>query len=54
MLLKVIQNPGMQEVIDASMIEVCAKEGVSLEQVLFICCCLYHNSQLRKKSKQGC
>ena len=38
-LLEVIQriydkNPEMQEVIDASMMEECAKEGVSPEQVL--------------------
>lgn len=48
-LLKVIQivydkNLGMQEVVDASMIEACPEEGVSPEQVffilLFICCCL--------------
>ena len=40
-LLKVIQsvyhkNSGMQEVIDASVIKVCAEEGVSPEQVFFI------------------
>ena len=40
-LLKFIQrvydkNPGMQKVIDASMINVRAEEGVSLEQVFFI------------------
>ena len=39
-LLKVIQricdkNTGMQEVIDASITEVCTKEGVSPEQVFF-------------------
>ena len=39
-LLKVIQrifdkNPEIQEVIDASIIEVCAEEGVSPEQVYF-------------------
>ena len=38
--LKVIQriydkNPAIQEVIDASMIEVCAEEGISPEQVFF-------------------
>ena len=40
-LLKVIQrvydkNPGIQEVIDPSMMEVCAEEGVFPEQVFFI------------------
>ena len=40
-LLKVIQrvydkNPGIQEVIGASMIEVCAEEGVFPEQVFVI------------------
>ena len=40
-LLKVIKrvndkNPGMQEMIDASMIEVCVEEGVSPAQVFFI------------------
>ena len=40
-LLKVIQrindkNPEMHEVIDASMMEVCAKEGISPEQVLLL------------------
>ena len=39
--LKVIKriydkNPGMQEMIDASMIEVCTEEGVSPEQLFFI------------------
>ena len=39
-LLKVIKriydkDPGMQEMIDASMMEVCAEEGVSPEQVFF-------------------
>ena len=42
--------------IDASMIEVCAEEDVSPEQVFFIlpflCCCLYHNGYSRKISKQ--
>ena len=59
-LLKVIQrsydkNPETQEVIDASMIEVCAEEGVSPEQVffilLFLCSCLYHNDYSKEKSK---
>ena len=40
-LLKVIkrvydENPGMQEMMDASMIEKCAEESVSPEQVFFI------------------
>ena len=40
-LLKVKQsvdhkNPGMQEAIDASVIKVCAEEGLSPEQVFFI------------------
>ena len=40
-LLNVIQsiydkNPEIQEVIDASMIKICAEEGVSPEQVFFI------------------
>ena len=49
-LLNVIQriydkNPGMQEVIDASMIEVSTEESASPEQVFFIlfflCYCLF-------------
>ena len=48
----------MQKVIDMLMIEVCAEEGVSTEQVffilLFLYCCLYHNCYSRKKSKRGC
>ena len=41
-LLQVIKkiydkNLGMQEVIDASMIEACAEEGVSPEQFFFCC-----------------
>ena len=57
-LLKFIQrtydkNPKMQKVIDAPMIEVCAEDGVSPEQVFFIlvflCCCLYHNGSSIKK-----
>ena len=40
-LLKVIkrvydENPGVQEMMDASMIEKCAEESVSPEQVFFI------------------
>ena len=40
-LLNVVQgvndkNPGMQEVIDASMIEVCTEEGGSPKQVFFM------------------
>ena len=63
MLVKVIQrvydkNPGIQEVIDASMREVCTEEGVYTEQVvfilLFLCYCLYHNNYSRKKSKEEC
>ena len=59
-LLKVIKriydkNPGTQEMIDASIIEVCAEEGVSPEQVffilLFLCSCLYHNDYSKEKSK---
>ena len=59
-LLKLMQriynkNPGIQEVIDASMIKVCT-EGVSRKQVfvilLFLCCFLYQNSYSNKKSKQ--
>ena len=52
-LLKVIQriydkNPEMQEVIDASMMKVCAEESIYPEPVLFfillfIFCRLYHN-----------
>ena len=49
-LLQVIKkiydkNLGMQEVIDASMIEACAEEGVSPEQFFFFffLLCLYHN-----------
>ena len=58
-LLKAIQrvydkNPWMQEVIDASMTEVCAEEGVSPEQVFFILLLFYHNGYSRKKSKQEC
>ena len=56
-LLKFIQrvcdkNSGMQEVIDASMIEVSTEEGVSPKQVffilLFLCYCLYHDGYPRK------
>ena len=52
-LLKAMQivydkNLGMQEVVDASMIEACPEEGVSPEQgffiFIFICCCVYHKS----------
>ena len=51
-LIKVIKiiydkNPGMQEMIDLPMIEVCAEEGVSPE---FFCSCLY--CQSRNKSKE--
>ena len=52
-LLKVIQriydkNPEIQEVVEASMIEVCAEESVSPEHVFFyfaflFCICFYHN-----------
>ena len=47
-LLKVIKriydkNPGIQEMIDESMIEVCAEEDISLEKVFLFCCCIYHN-----------
>ena len=51
-LLKVIKridhkNPGMQEITDVSMIEVCAEESVSSEKVFFyFCCCLYLNTNL--------
>ena len=57
-LLKVMQrifdkNPEIQEVIDESMIEVCAEEDVSPKQVifflLFLCYCIYHNGYSRKK-----
>ena len=60
-LLKIIQricykNLEIQDVINASMIELCPEEGVSPEQVFFILvflsCCLYHNGCSRKKSKQ--
>ena len=55
-LLKVIeiiydQNLKMQKVIDTSMIEVCAEEGVSPAQVFFIllfCCCLFHNELFKQ------
>ena len=45
-LLQVIKkiydkNLGMQEVIDASMIEACAEEGVSPEQFFFFFCCVF-------------
>ena len=59
-LLQVIKriydkNPEMQEMIGALMMEVCAEEGVSPEQVFFLfCCCLYHNGYSRKQSKQEC
>ena len=62
MLLKFIQrvydkNSGMQEVIDASMIEMCAEEGVSPKQVffilLFLCCCLYHNGYPRENLRKS-
>ena len=51
-LLKIIErvytkNPGMQKLIDQSMIDVCKEEGVSPEQVFFVfaflCCWLYRN-----------
>ena len=51
-LLKVIQriydkNPEIQEVVEASMIEVCAEESVFPEHVFFyfafLFCFLYHN-----------
>ena len=56
-LLKVIKgiydkNPGMQEMIDVSMIEIYAEEGISPEKVVLICCCLYHNGYWKKKSKE--
>lgn len=62
-LIKVLQriyekNPGMEDVIDASVIEVCAEEAISPEQVIFIllflCCYLYHNGYSRKISEQEC
>ena len=47
------KNPEIQEVIGASMIEVCAGEDVSPEQVFFmllsLCCCLCYNGYSRKK-----
>ena len=51
-LLKVIkriyhQNPEMQKVIDASMVEVCAEEGVSPEQLFFIL--RFHNELFKTK-----
>ena len=42
----------VQEVIDASMTEVCSQQGVFLKKVfflLFLCYCLYHNGYSRKK-----
>ena len=52
-LLKVItgiynKNPGMQEMIDASMIEVCTEEDESPELVFLFCCCLYRSGYSRK------
>ena len=52
-LLKVItgiynKNPGMQEMIDAWMIEVCTEEDESPELVFLFCCCLYHSGYSRK------
>ena len=54
-LLKVIKRiydkiQGMQEMIDASMIEVCAEESLSPEHVFLFCYYLYHNGYLRKKN----
>ena len=56
-LLKFIQRiydkkPGMQEVIDASMIEVCTEEGgVSPEKIFlfyFFCCFLFQNKLFKQ------
>ena len=38
----------MQEMIDASMIEVCTEEDESPELVFLFCCCLYHIGYSRK------
>ena len=56
-LLKVIQRmydikPEIQELIDASMIEVCALEGVSPDQILFISLLLSLSQRLFKKKNQ--
>ena len=56
-LLKVIKgiydkNPGMQEMIDVSMIEIYAEEGISPEKVVLICCCLYHNGYWKKNLRK--
>ena len=55
MLLQVMQivydkNPGMREVIDASMIEVYAEEDVSPEQVFFILPLSLSQRLLKKKN----
>ena len=43
----------MQEMIDASVIEVCGEEGVYPEQVFLFCCFLYHNVYSRKNLSKG-
>ena len=42
-------KPEIQELIDASMIEVCALEGVSPDQILFISLLLSLSQRLFKK-----
>ena len=53
-LLKVIKriydkNLGMQEMIDASMKDVSADEGISRNRYFFCCCYRYHNGYSGKK-----
>ena len=53
-LLKVIEtvytkNPGMQKLIDKSMMDICKEEGVSTEQVIFAgLCCWFYRYELSK------
>ena len=55
-LIKVIKiiydkNPGMQEMIDSLMIEVCTEEGASLEQVFFAVVVIIMTNQERNLTK---
>ena len=47
------KNPGMQKLIDESLIDVCKEEGVSHEQVFFcfdfLCFCLYRDGLSKHK-----
>ena len=53
-LLKVIEtvytkNPGMQKLIDESIMDICKEEGVSTEQVIFAgLCCWFYRYELSK------